>query len=350
MRYEQQIKHLISKQFYQSDSLGSALEKRGCQSEYVIPHCYPLQFTWLKENAPAIYWRYQLSRPLLSFESRVLGVKNPLQDWTEKAVLEQVKRSKPDVIYIYSGVWLSRETLKEMKTMCKQLVLQWSCPIVDEWSDFAFGEFDAILTSADSLISRFENKHGKPVFLQQAFDTRFLEKIRLSDKKEDVVFAGSFHLQHHAMRIRMISGIAEKYSLSIYCPDPGNNAAFDIIKKHRKNFVAGEKLIEVFANARISLHIPGDDFADSAGAKRLFEVTGAGSMLLALEQKGIGKYFEPGKEIVLFRDTADCLDKLGYYLSHEEERAAIARAGQERTFRDHTFEVRARELLEILKY
>ena len=37
------------------------------------------------------------------------------------------------------------------------------------------------------------------------------------------------------------------------------------------------------------------------------------------------------------------------YLAHEDERARIAAAGRTRTLRDHTYEIRIRELLGLLE-
>ena len=51
----------------------------------------------------------------------------------------------------------------------------------------------------------------------------------------------------------------------------------------------------------------------------------------------LDRYYEIGKEIVCFDDTKDLIDKIRYYLVHEEERAAIAQAGYERTLREHTY-------------
>ena len=47
-----------------------------------------------------------------------------------------------------------------------------------------------------------------------------------------------------------------------------------------------------------------------------------------------------------FDDRYDLIEKVRYYLTHEDERAAIARAGYERTMRDHTY---ARRFSEIFK-
>ena len=45
-------------------------------------------------------------------------------------------------------------------------------------------------------------------------------------------------------------------------------------------------------------------------------------------QSEIIEYFEDGQEIVTFNSMEDCMDKIGYYLEHEEERRTIAALGQ----------------------
>jgi spore maturation protein CgeB len=45
--------------------------------------------------------------------------------------------------------------------------------------------------------------------------------------------------------------------------------------------------------------------------------------------------FEIGRELITHGDDADLLDKIGYYLAHEEERVRIAAAGQRRAGAAH---------------
>lgn len=60
---------------------------------------------------------------------------------------------------------------------------------------------------------------------------------------------------------------------------------------------------------------------------RIFEVIRSGSLLLETENNTTSTYFEPGVDYVSFSNEADLLDKIRYYLSHEEEREAIAAHG-----------------------
>ena len=77
---------------------------------------------------------------------------------------------------------------------------------------------------------------------------------------------------------------------------------------------------------------------------RNFEVPGCGGFLLTGMAENLGQYYEVGKEVVCFDDRRDLIEKVLYYLTHEDERAAIAWAGYERTMRDHTYSCRFREI------
>ena len=49
------------------------------------------------------------------------------------------------------------------------------------------------------------------------------------------------------------------------------------------------------------------------------------------------EFFEIGNEIVCYFNTEDLIDKVRYYLEHDEERQRIQKAGHERCLRDHTW-------------
>ena len=55
----------------------------------------------------------------------------------------------------------------------------------------------------------------------------------------------------------------------------------------------------------------------------------------------------PGEEIVTFGSIPELAEKIKYYLGHPQDRDAIARAGYARTRRDHTYDIRMKEVLEF---
>ena len=58
-------------------------------------------------------------------------------------------------------------------------------------------------------------------------------------------------------------------------------------------------------------------------------------------------YFVDGEEIVIATSRDDWFDKIDYYLEHPDEARMIGEAGRRRALSDHTYEHRARQLLDL---
>ncbi len=82
---------------------------------------------------------------------------------------------------------------------------------------------------------------------------------------------------------------------------------------------------------------------------RVFEGTACGALVVTdAVANGLEELFEIGEEIVVFQDDEDLLRTVDHYLAQEEERAAIAAAGQRRTLREHTYAHRAQRILDVV--
>ncbi len=347
--YGEQINQLIEQQYYQSDSLGNCLKENNISSNYIIPHCYPLQKSWAKENSILLYLKWLLWKPFRSIKARVFGKTNTFQSIAEETLLAQIKEIKADVVYMHSGIWLGKELIEKIKNNCTLLILQWSCPI-GNWTSFPFDKFDIICTSSSGIQKHFAQKKINTHFLQQAVDKRILlTATDIKERKRSVVFIGSVHPIIHKKRVSILNFLLEHIAIDIYCPENNTNEiSTQKIMQHKKGSLGGKEMFETYKKYKIALHIPGDDFLEDAGAKRLFEVTGSGTMLLAFHQESISEYFEIGKELITFKDEEDCLQKINYYLQNTAELEKIADAGRIRTLKEHTFENRANQLLTII--
>ncbi len=77
---------------------------------------------------------------------------------------------------------------------------------------------------------------------------------------------------------------------------------------------------------------------------RPFELAGCGGFVISGWSEDIGKCYKENKEMVFYRNTDELIQKIKYFSAHGEERERIARAGYERTLRDHTYKQRFKEL------
>jgi hypothetical protein len=74
-----------------------------------------------------------------------------------------------------------------------------------------------------------------------------------------------------------------------------------------------------------------------------------GALLITDYRDNLSDLFEIGKEVVAYRSAEECEDLIRYYQSHPAEAEAIARAGQEKTWRDHSYDARMRDTGQILR-
>ena len=78
---------------------------------------------------------------------------------------------------------------------------------------------------------------------------------------------------------------------------------------------------------------------------RAMDIMGAGGFLLTNYQEDMFRHFEPGVQFEYYTSTDEAVDKAGYYIEHEEARSRIARAARDEIEKNHTFDIRLRQVL-----
>lgn len=94
----------------------------------------------------------------------------------------------------------------------------------------------------------------------------------------------------------------------------------------------------VFAGSKINLNISLRSI-HSGIPLRVLDIMACGGFVLSNWQPEISEYFEEGAEIVTFDSLEDCLDKIEYYLIHEEERRQIASNGQRKVQERFSYQI-----------
>ncbi|MEW6002428.1 MAG: glycosyltransferase, partial [Nitrospirota bacterium] len=61
------------------------------------------------------------------------------------------------------------------------------------------------------------------------------------------------------------------------------------------------------------------------------------------------RVFKINEEIICFETTDELKKLIEYYLRHRDERVEIAEAAYRRVIKEHTYDIRSKEILEILK-
>ena len=101
-----------------------------------------------------------------------------------------------------------------------------------------------------------------------------------------------------------------------------------LLKKHSKGYVDYNGVMPlVFAQSRINLNITLRSIKSGIPLRAL-DIMGCGGFLLSNYQEELAEYFIENEELVMFYSYEDCMEKINYYLSHEDERSEIAQAGR----------------------
>ena len=101
---------------------------------------------------------------------------------------------------------------------------------------------------------------------------------------------------------------------------------------------------KIFKCSKINLNITLRSIK-SGVPQRALDIMGCGGFLMSNYQPELAEYFIPGEDLVLYDSVDDLIQKIDYYLSHEEERLQIAKNGYEKVKRYHTYDTRLTEIL-----
>ena len=188
--------------------------------------------------------------------------------------------------------------------------------------------FDQIFCTQKDSIDLLKNEGCSNVhWLPFAFDQTLPNHHDL-EKIYDVAFVGSLDIPSTSAERRCVLGqIGQKHRMNDFRP------------------VFGGEMMRVYNQSKIGVNIP------SLGGlnMRTFEVMASGALLLTKEVgNGQRDLFKPGEHLVTYRDSADLLDKIDYFLKNDAERLGIAENARVEILSKHTYALRADEFLRVM--
>ncbi len=261
------------------------------------------------------------------------------------ALIETVRREKPDVLLAVQHLEIWMETLDFLRATSDVALVNWTTD--DSWKYEQFSRYigrhyDAMTTTYRLVLPKYRRDGIPNVLLTQwAASTEHLREPLPANK---CIYQVSFVGAAHGNRRERIAALREK-GIEVTCFGHG----------WESGSVAADDIPEIMRQSVISLNFANSAWSwDGAFPRRLnqlkarvFEVTGAGGFLLTEGADDLERYFTPGREIVVFSDERDLIEKVRFYLAHPEERNRIARAGHDRVRRQHTYERRMKDVLEF---
>ena len=110
-------------------------------------------------------------------------------------------------------------------------------------------------------------------------------------------------------------------------------------------FVIGDDMVKAINSYKIHFN---RNISDDINF-RTFETLGCKTLLITNRTPGLEKLFTIGKNIVVYEDENDLINKINFYLNNVEEREKMIQKGYDHVKNNHTYYNRAKQLIKIVK-
>lgn len=343
--YTAQLHALLNACFGTSDFYSRHLNALGCEAQDLVVNCVPLQQAWAKANNVPLA-QLALKVPHRLFRVPLLGKFLANLPGLMDVAVAQIKAAKPDVLYCQDLSFFPAEVLRELKQYLRLIVGQIACPLPPE--SFLKG-YDLILTSFPHFVPRLRALGVASEYFRIGFDERVLALLGEVDKDIGFSFVGGIS-RHHGGAIPLLEYLTEQTDMRVFGYGADSLPSASQIRQRHGGEVWGMDMYHTLARSRITLNRHIDVAENNANNMRLYEATGVGAMLLTDRKDNLHKLFEIGKEVVAYSSKEEAAELVRHYLDHPQDAEQIAKAGQARTLREHTYAQRMRELVPILKH
>lgn len=120
--------------------------------------------------------------------------------------------------------------------------------------------------------------------------------------------------------------------------------------------VTDDELIALYSRSHVSLgflevydrHDPSRPVTQHLHLRE-FEAPMSGALYCTGYMEELAEMFEPDKEVLVYRNQHELLDKVRFYLAHPDQAEMIRQAGRKRALAEHTYHDRFRKLFKTLR-
>jgi len=320
-------------------------------------HRGPCERALLKLGYDVIFFNYRRG---LYFRNKIVrkiyrtipGAKNILKRSISREFLKKVRETKPDYIFSLSAELILPEAIKKAKAM-GAVTINWFLEYVWKWdANVKLASVYDLFFSSDPYVLRKlkeEKRFNNCFCLPQAFDLKDGSPNPFENRQEeyDLAVVASYSSSFYSHRTNTLDAIKD-LGLNIWGPKGWLESP---LKDYYRGRASGDEVLEIYRKTKIVPNTHYKKEPAEAITLRPFEAMGSGAMLVSDDvRSSIFELFKDGEEFVSFHDgdTAKLREIIKYYLAHPEERLDIARRGYEKVMAKHTYQVRMKEMIDIV--
>ena len=271
--------------------------------------------------------------------------------YMNNSLLDEVRRSKPDVLFLSRAETIHPETLWKIRKNTQAL-------IVNVFTDnpLSIGKFEAIepchyFFVKDTYVRDTLRKAGlkNVLYLPQCTNEEVYRPYEL-DETERGLFCSDLSLvgSRYAYRVKLLREL-EEFNIALWGRGWSKVSDKRILQSVRGSDIRGPKKAKVFSGSAISLN-PHHPLNDIRGTNsRTFDIAACKGFQLSDDKEDLRDLLKAGEEVICFRTAEELRKLIRYYLAHPDERKQVAEAAHQRVLKDHTYFNRASEILGIVK-
>ena len=271
-----------------------------------------------------------------------------------RLLLGQVRSFQPDLLFVIKGCYVQRYLLEEIRSRGRTLLVNYATdnPFNPRGSTDqvvrAIDLYDLYVTPTRALAPRLKAAGARRVlWVPFGYEPSLHFPERPLDGKErmrwagDVVFAGLCDED----RAPFLTALARLQEFDVRLFGEYWNRV-PALRNIGRGLIFGRDYRLAQGSSRIALNFIRRANWDGH-TMRTFEIPACGGFLLTQRTSEQLEFFEEGKEMACFSSPEEMVEKVRYYLSHEEERQRIAQAGHQKvTNGGHTYRDRLTRILQ----
>lgn len=273
-----------------------------------------------------------------------------------KPILNQLLSMNNLDLIISTYDWLTYYDVEMLKRNTNSKIALWFPDAIINFGRayLMTAEYDYIFLKDPYLVRNLKDYYGfeNIFYMPEAFNPNKHKPVPLDEMdKEKYVCDISMVGNLHSFRVPILEKLVSenKYNIKLY----GGRAPYYLpvskkLASHYTNqFVGNEEKAKALLHSKIALNTIHTAEIESVNV-RVFEIAGIGAFQLTAYRKSLDDLFEIGKEIETYSSYSELVEKVDYYLQNEDKRKEIAINGRLRAIKDHTYEIRLNQIIDIV--
>lgn len=221
--------------------------------------------------------------------------------------------------------------------------IMWNISHPDDVTIDEYNSYDYVFFASQKMHDEFASKlHVPSGVAQQCVDDSAMVYEEGHDKQYELLFVGN---SRHVFRPILKDLIPTEHKLTVYGRHWENFPVQDYVVS---DYMDNSKVGQAYHDAKILLNDHWDDMRENGIiSNRIFDALAVGAFIISDDIPEIHELF--GDNVVTYHGREDLKEKIDYYLKHEEERDAKAKAGQKIALNGHTFRDRVAVMVKVIR-